>query len=115
MGAPKKFTDTVDVTREDQEKINKFSRLNQRLTDVDAAVSSRQKIVKDITDASEIGEDFFLRTCDNIGDLIDREQKMLSDEVSKYESERKTISDEMDHLKTQLYAKFGDQIHLERE
>ena len=40
---------------------------------------------------------------------------MLSDEVSKYETERKTISDEMDHLKTQLYAKFGDQIHLERE
>ena len=55
--APKKFTDTVEVTREDQEKINKFSRLNQRLTDVDAAVSSRQKIVKDITDASEIVEE----------------------------------------------------------
>ena len=40
---------------------------------------------------------------------------MLSDEVAKYERERKNITDEMDHLKTQLYAKFGDQIHLERE
>ena len=55
--APKKFTDTVEVTREDQEKINKFSRLNQRLTDVDSAVSGRQKIVKDISDASEIVEE----------------------------------------------------------
>ena len=80
----------------------------------------------------KIGDAFFLRSCDNIGDLIgafycsfntkkwhfyfvEKEQDTLSAEVSKYEAERSNITGKMDSLKKQLYAKFGDQIHLERE
>ena len=46
-----------EVTREDQEKINLFSRLNQQLTDVDESIETRNKVVKDITDATEIVEE----------------------------------------------------------
>ena len=52
-----KIGDSIEVTREDQEKINLFSRLNQQLTDVDESVESRNKIVKDINDANEIIEE----------------------------------------------------------
>ena len=47
--------------------------------------------------------------------IIEREQNTLSQEVKKYNVDKKNITDQMDGLKRQLYAKFGDQIHLERE
>lgn len=43
MPAP---TDNIEVLREDQEKINKFSRLNGQLTEVEQMIESRTKIVK---------------------------------------------------------------------
>ncbi|CAG5095077.1 Oidioi.mRNA.OKI2018_I69.XSR.g14021.t1.cds [Oikopleura dioica] len=127
-----KPTDNIEVLREDQEKINKFSRLNGQLTEVDQMIEQRTKIVKDIADANEIveelqitddeapvhfkiGECFFLQTCENMGDLIVAEQENLKAELAKHELNKKTIVDEMNGLKKQLYAKFGDQIHLERE
>ena len=80
-----------------------------------------------------IGECFMLQTCDDIGDMIgefhlgyltgnfetkiflETEKKKLESELSKYEAEKKSTESEMNKLKVGLYAKFGDQIHLERE
>ena len=45
-----------EVTRVDQDKINLFSRMNQRMTDIDASIASRKKTVTDIEDANEIVE-----------------------------------------------------------
>jgi len=121
-----------EVTRVDQDKINLFSRMNQRMTDIDASIASRKKTVTDIDDANEIvenlqiveedapvyfriGECFMLQTCDDIGDMIETEKKKLESELSKYEVEKKSTESEMNKLKVSLYAKFGDQIHLERE
>ena len=76
-----------------------------------------------------------LQTCDDIGDMIGKfhysqcirpeilkniffletEKKKLESELSKYEAEKKSTESEMNKLKVSLYAKFGDQIHLERE
>jgi len=53
---PNIVDDTKEVNRTDQEKINKFSRCNQRLTDIDTLIQSRKKIVTDIDDANEIIE-----------------------------------------------------------
>merc|ERR1712235_154786 len=113
-----KMAGDKEVTRVDQDKINLFSRMNQRMTDIDASIASRKKTVTDIDDANEIvenlqiveedapvyfriGECFMLQTCDDIGDMI--------------ETEKKSTESEMNKLKVSLYAKFGDQIHLERE
>lgn len=41
-----KPTDNIEVLREDQEKINKFSRLNGQLSEVEQMIESRTKIVK---------------------------------------------------------------------
>ena len=43
------------------------------------------------------------------------EQENLKAELNKYELQKKSIVDDMNGLKKALYAKFGDQIHLERE
>ena len=71
-----------------------------------------------------------LQTCEDIGDMIGKfyyiqtirlepfletEKKKLESELSKYEAEKKSTESEMNKLKVSLYAKFGDQIHLERE
>ena len=45
-----------EVTRVDQDKINLFSRMNQRMTDIDASIATRKKTVTDIEDANEIVE-----------------------------------------------------------
>jgi prefoldin subunit 4 len=45
--------DEVDVTREDQQRINEFSRLNNRKIDLKSSVEKLQKEVQDLDDASE--------------------------------------------------------------
>jgi len=47
--------------------------------------------------------------------FLETEKKKLESELSKYEAEKKSTESEMNKLKVSLYAKFGDQIHLERE
>merc|ERR1711990_118587 len=129
---PANADNAKEVTKVDQEKINQFSRYNQQLGDIDVAVSKRDKIVTDIKDAAEIiddlqiveedapvyfriGESFFLQTCDSVGDLIETEKSKLQSELDKFKADKKSIESDMDKLKVSLYAKFGDQIHLERE
>merc|ERR1712128_342764 len=91
------------LTKVDQEKINKFSRYNQQLGDIDVAVAKRDKVVTDIKDAAEIiddlqiveedapvyfriGESFFLQTCESVGDLIETEQSKLHSELDKFKA-----------------------------
>merc|ERR1712212_1145234 len=107
-----------EVTRVDQDKINLFSRMNQRMTDIEDAneiVENLQIVEEDAPVYFRIGECFMLQTCDDIGEMIEGEKKKLESELSKYESEKKSTESEMNKLKVSLYAKFGDQIHLERE
>ena len=54
---PANAENAKEVTKVDQEKINKFSRYNQQLGDIDVAVAKRDKIVTDIKDAAEIIDD----------------------------------------------------------
>ena len=45
----------------------------------------------------------------------DAEKNKLQSELDGYKNQKKSIESDMDKLKVSLYAKFGDQIHLERE
>ena len=45
----------------------------------------------------------------------DAERNKLQSELDGYKNQKKSIESDMDKLKVSLYAKFGDQIHLERE
>ena len=47
--------------------------------------------------------------------IQETEQSKLHSELDKFKADKKSIESDMDKLKVSLYAKFGDQIHLERE
>ena len=86
-----------EVTRVDQDKINLFSRMNQRMTDIDASIATRKKTVTDIEDANEIVENLQIVEEDAPG----KETKIFKAESSaqkihetiKYRSTSKSIAE----------------------
>mmetsp|Transcript_12604 Transcript_12604/g.27240 ORF Transcript_12604/g.27240 Transcript_12604/m.27240 type:complete len:127 (-) Transcript_12604:499-879(-) len=116
----------VEVTFEDQQNINKFSRLNTRMHELAAQVKAKKKILEDLEDA---GNELMLSDEDSVRFVIGEcfvhvekdhaEERLqdLTDECSKdvevANEEISNIKDQMKELKTVLYAKFKDSINLE--
>lgn len=120
----------MNVSKEDQTKINRFARLNARLEDVKEEISSKTNELKNYEDAvseaemkvlEDLGDKLHLQ----VGDILinmdpDKTQKWLEDKmealkksVSELETKKEKIVEEMSGLKTHLYARFGNNIHLE--
>ncbi|KAI4176658.1 MAG: hypothetical protein LQ343_000949 [Gyalolechia ehrenbergii] len=84
--------DDLEVRREDQDKINKFSRLHQRETLLEDELKSRAVQVQELlTSASD----------------------KIEKSVSATEGKLSGIRNEMESLKVDLYARFGKSINLE--
>ncbi|KAI9755910.1 MAG: hypothetical protein M1815_004458 [Lichina confinis] len=120
-------TAEIEVRREDQEKINKFSRLHQKELQLDEDLKSKHK---DKEDLEEVGNELELADEDNfipymIGDFfvslpVDEVQsrlasatRKLDEEISKLEEGLDDVREEMRNLKVQLYARFGKTINLD--
>ena len=87
-----------EVTRVDQDKINLFSRMNQRMTDIDASIATRKKTVTDIEDANEIVENLQIVEEDAPGKEITKIFKAESSaqkihETIKYRGNSKSIAE----------------------
>lgn len=120
----------MNVTKEDQQKINQFARLNARLEDVKEEITSRTNELKNYEDALnecelKVLEDQGDRLHLQAGDIMvnlnpEKTQKWLEDKMdglksslSELEKKREIIVEEMTQLKAHLYAIFGNNIHLE--
>lgn len=117
----------VDVLEEDQVKINRFSRLNLRVKDVELEIEQLKAKIQTCRDAAEelemcmdsdglmlaVGEAFFPVDDTLASEQVEKArslaQAMLDDLVNEEESIRK----EMAILKSGLYSKFGTSINLE--
>ncbi|CAE7351984.1 AIP3 [Symbiodinium sp. CCMP2592] len=118
----------IEVAREDQQRINRFSRLNLRYDDLDEEIAKIKKDVQTYKDASEeiegcmedngimvklgevftpVDEDSVLEKLTN---LIEKSEAALSQKSDEIE----TVRGELDSLKKVLYAKFGTSINLEK-
>lgn len=120
----------IHILLEDQQKINQFARLNNRLEDLNDDVKSKKKEIQTLEDAStemmmlvddaekipyQIGEVFVQMTQDEVQEQLDKTKAELEQEVGKLNEKAEEIKSQMSDLKTHLYAKFGNAINLEND
>ena len=123
----------VHISLEDQQKINKFARHNQRLEDIKDELKLKEAELVTLGDASNdveefsltsdegekipymVGEIFVKETPDDVLILLDNKKTDIKAEIKVMEEQATLIKGVMTDLKTNLYAKFGDAINLEAD
>ncbi|KAI8960605.1 Prefoldin, subunit 4 [Daldinia sp. FL1419] len=119
--------DEVEVRREDQDKINKFSRLHQRELNLEDELKAKNKEKEELEDVTteleladeddkvpyKIGDAFFHLPLPQAQELLASSTTKMEEEVSALEEKLSTVKDEMTQLKVELYARFGRSINLE--
>ncbi|KAL8937010.1 MAG: hypothetical protein Q9216_004639 [Gyalolechia sp. 2 TL-2023] len=119
--------DDLEVRREDQDKINKFSRLHQRETLLEDELKSRAKEKEDLEEISneleladedekipyKLGDAFIMLPLPEVQELLTSASGKIEKSVSATEGKLSGIRDEMESLKVDLYARFGKSINLE--
>ncbi|KAL8996487.1 MAG: hypothetical protein Q9169_003996 [Polycauliona sp. 2 TL-2023] len=119
--------DDLEVRREDQDKINKFSRLHQRETLLEDDLKTRAKEKEDLEEISneleladedekvpyKIGDAFIMLPLPEVQQLLSKSTDKIESSVSATEDKLGDIREEMNSLKVDLYARFGKSINLE--
>ncbi|KAI8919011.1 Prefoldin beta-like protein [Powellomyces hirtus] len=118
----------TEVTWEDQQNINSFSRLNMKIQNLEDQYEEKKKEKEYLDDLSSeleladedelvkyrIGDAFVSLTLEACQQRIESEQEILSKELEDFSSKIDGITDSMNKLKVVLYKKFGTSINLER-
>ena len=113
----------------DQDMINDFGRLNNRLLEVRAELQQAKKDNEKIEDASTemmmassegstkimllVGESFIEASEDEVTEYCEKKQEEISSMISKLTKEEAEIVTKQADLKKVLYGRFGDSINLE--
>jgi prefoldin subunit 4 len=114
----------IDVTWDDQQRINTFGRLANRASELEEEIAKMREEINKITDASDeiiltddikylIGEVFIDVDTDFAEQLLDADKKKLEKLIKIKETEFKKIQETMKQLKGALYLKFGKNINLD--
>ncbi|OAA63191.1 Prefoldin, subunit 4 [Cordyceps fumosorosea ARSEF 2679] len=117
----------VEVRREDQDKINRFSRLNQRELLLDEELKAKNKEKEELDDLTteleladedekiqyKIGDAFFHLPLEQAQEMLSTAITRIEEETDTLEGKISTIKEQMGELKVDLYARFGKQINLE--
>ncbi|AEO61462.1 hypothetical protein MYCTH_2311633 [Thermothelomyces thermophilus ATCC 42464] len=119
--------DEVEVRREDQDKINKFSRLHQRELVIEEELKVKNKEKEELDDITteleladeddtvpyKIGDAFFHIPLPQAQEMLGVSTAKLEEEIGELEEKLGNIREEMTQLKVELYARFGKTINLE--
>lgn len=120
----------VNVTFEDQQKINKFARNTSRMTELKNEIEAKKKSLQNLQDASDdlmlleddallipfqIGDVFISHSQEETQDMLEAAKESLEGEVRGLEERVSSIQRVLGDLKVQLYAKFGNNINLEAD
>ncbi|KLU81034.1 prefoldin subunit 4 [Magnaporthiopsis poae ATCC 64411] len=119
--------DEVEVRREDQDKINRFSRLHQRELTIEEELKAKNKEKEELDDVStelelaeedetvpyKIGDAFFHVSLTQAQEMLGISGSKLESAIEELEDSLGTIKEEMAQLKVELYARFGKSIQLE--
>ncbi|KAK9491773.1 Prefoldin subunit-domain-containing protein [Lipomyces doorenjongii] len=128
MLPPGQETPDVQVSWEDQQRINDFSKLNSRLSELEDQYRQKQdenEYLEDVgteielVDEDEvvqykIGNTFYWLKQSEVVERLEKQTDSAAAELNDLEDKVQSIKDEMDELKTVLYKKFGNAINLER-
>ncbi|KAL9655917.1 hypothetical protein ABK040_007538 [Willaertia magna] len=115
---------TFQITWEDQQKINTFSRLNLRFNELDKEITQIKEEINKINDASDeifisddinfvVGEIFVEVDTDKAEKLLENKKDGLKKDLKEKQKEYKDIENKMKELKAHLYGRFGTNINLE--
>ncbi|KAM8830489.1 prefoldin subunit 4 [Synchiropus picturatus] len=120
----------VNVTFEDQQKINKFARNTSRVTELKNEIKTKKKTLQNLQDASDdlmmldddvevipyqIGDTFISHSQEETQEMLDTAKETLEQEVKSLEDRVSSIQQVLGELKVQLYAKFGNNINLDAD
>ncbi|CAA2934873.1 probable prefoldin subunit 4 [Olea europaea var. sylvestris] len=118
----------VEVTWEDQQNINKFGRLNNRLHELEDEIKIAKETNESLEDASneliltdedivrfQIGEVFAHIPKDEVEIRIEQMKEVTEKNLEKLTEEKESILSQMAELKKILYGKFNDSINLEED
>ena len=119
----------IHILQEDQQKINQFARLNNRLEELKDDIKAKKNEIQTLEDAStdlmmlddeekvpyQIGEVFVEMTQDEVQETMEANKERINEEVTVLEGKMDEIKGKMSDLKTHLYAKFGNAINLEAD
>jgi len=124
--AKAKKEEDVEVRREDQDMINEFGRLNNRLLELRVELKQLSKDSNSVDDASSdlmmveggkvflyIGESFIETTEEDANEYCEKKQEEIKALIDSKTKEEVVIVSRQDELKKILYGRFGDSINLE--
>ncbi|XP_059053846.1 probable prefoldin subunit 4 [Achroia grisella] len=119
----------VHISYEDQQKINKFARLNAKVDDYKDELKVKQNDMKNLEEAVEelsladdsekipylIGEVFVCQSLEDTLKSLETAKTRKENEISELEAKCEELKSQMGELKAHLYGKFGSHINLENE
>ncbi|KAI6381455.1 hypothetical protein MCOR25_001151 [Pyricularia grisea] len=119
--------DEVEVRREDQDKINRFSRLHQRELVLQEELKSKNKEKEELDDITmeleladeddsvpyKVGDAFFHVPLPQAQEMLGTSTAKVEGQIEDIEDRLGSIREEMTQLKVELYARFGKSIQLE--
>ncbi|KAF9127752.1 hypothetical protein BGW39_005644 [Mortierella sp. 14UC] len=119
----------IQVSWQDQENINTFSKYNAKLQDLEEAYKSKKTekeylddlaMELELVDEDEpvkyrIGEAFVSLSLEAAQERISKSQEELDQEIEGLKAQMDEAVEKMDGLKKVLYARFGNAINLEKD
>ncbi|KAM5246356.1 prefoldin subunit 4 isoform X2 [Ochotona curzoniae] len=122
----KAAAEDVNVTFEDQQKINKFARNTSRITELKEEIEVKKNLEDACDDIMladddclmipyQIGDVFISHSQEETQEMLEEAKKNLQEEIDALESRVESIQRVLADLKVQLYAKFGSNINLEAD
>ena len=119
----------VHISFEDQQKINKFARLNATVDDYKEELKVKQNDMKNLEEAVEelgladdtekipylIGEVFICQSLDDTLKSLEDAKTKKEKEILDLEAKSEELKSLMYQLKAHLYGKFGSHINLEND
>ncbi|KAF2827997.1 Prefoldin, subunit 4 [Ophiobolus disseminans] len=120
-------SEDMEVRREDQEKINRFSSLHQKETAFEEELRAKIKEKEDLEEIStelelvdeedkvpyKVGDCFVSLPQPQVLELLEGSTEAIDVEVEELKSKLETVQEEMGELKKALYGRFGRSINLE--
>ncbi|SJM82456.1 probable Prefoldin subunit 4 [Zygosaccharomyces bailii] len=125
---PEGQKNNTNVTYEDQQKINQFSKLIMRKDAVEQELSQHRQEKEYLDDVSleielideeepvqyKIGVIFLVLKQHEVVEQLEKDVETVEQSISHLETQSDQLETQIKELKTVLYAKFGDNINLER-
>lgn len=119
--------DDVQISYQDQSKINSFAINNNKLHDLQDDLADKKKELENVSEAidelivldeTEIvpfqyGEVYTYLSVKDASVELEKKKEQVEEQINALQNKIKSVQDILADLKKQLYAKFGNKINLE--